>query len=578
MAELITKQLQALQFNSEVATAADVSSFVNASTTELSTSLIARIQALEGFSTFIGVKDALPESAENGQIVIVGEKEYIWGPKADGVAGWTELGDTTAEAAAIDELSSAVADLAATKADVSSVNASVEALTKAIDDVEASLSGYDTVGSAAAALTSAKTYTDEQIVALSNDVHYRIAEEYRAAATYTDSQVSALSVDVYGSLQSVDTEIEAISGTLSTFGDIVTHNASEFDLSGSAAAALTSAKAYTDTEVKKVSDIVTEISSDMSYLATKEELNTLAQAKADIEAVEYLKNSKADKETVEGISNTLATFGDIVTHNVSEFDLSGSADAALTSAKAYTDEQIAAVEGEISSLTDVVETKADQTAVDAAISAINENISTLSAKAEEDPVFTAWKDSESITLGSGSFASEDYAQKSITIGYNSTSSGERNITVGPEAYGCGGNDTITIGTSATASGDRSIVIGLDAGVEPVDPPVAPDSIAIGSNARVWSEGSIAIGTSTAAYAQNSVQLGSGENSVENSFQFRSTQIVDGDGFITTANLAGIDALKTTVSAIEEVTAEDNVQVLREAVNTLVAAIKTFVGA
>lgn len=364
MAELTKQQLQTLQFNSEVATALAVSEFVNASTTELSTSLIARIQALEGFSTFIGVKDALPESAENGQIVIVGEKEYIWGPKADGVAGWTELGDTTAEATSITELSSAVADLATTKADVSAVNASVEALTKAIDDVEASLSGYDTVGSA---------------------------------------------------------------------------------------------------------------------------------------------------------------------------------DAALTSAKAYTDEQIAAVEGEISSLADVVETKADQTAVDAAISAINENISTLSAKAEEDPVFTAWKDDINVIAGSGTTINIETAYGGVGIGSNCTTT----------------ESGVAIGARATAE--------MNGG------------IAIGESANSLYNDAIAIGTNATAENNYCVQIGEGVNINDYSFQFRSTQIVNSNGKITTANLAGMSDLQDALNNVAEVTASDDIATLRATVNALAAAIKAFAG-
>lgn len=389
MAELITKQLQALQFNSEVATAADVSSFVNASTTELSSSLIARIQALEGFSTFIGVKDALPESAENGQIVIVGEKEYIWGPKADGVAGWTELGDTTAEAAAIDELSGAVASLETTKANVSDVNASVEALTKAINDVEASLSGYDTVGSAAA------------------------AEE-----------------------------------------------------------------------------------------------------------------------------------------------------AAISAANAYTDEQIAAVEADISSLTDVVETKADQTAVDAAISAINENISTLSAKAEEDPVFTAWKDGGTISLGSGADASNDNGP-AIAIGSgasasnNGTAIGWDSIAYGIDAIAIGegaqSESGVAIGKSAVSNGTNSIRIGTDAGA---------DGDSLGAMVQLGSQ------------EINPIANGINEDVIFKVFGYT---VLNDAGKLETANLAGMDTLKTALNSVAEVTASDDVAKLRATVNALAAAIKTFAG-
>lgn len=340
MAELLnTKTLDTMSLSTQVASAADISTFVNTTASDtlggaktytdaeisaLSADFNARIAALEGFTSFIGVKDSLPETAEDGQICIVGNKEYIYGSKADGTVGWTELGDTTAETAAIEELSNAVAALETTKANASDVNASVEALTSAIEAVEASLSGYDTVGSAAAAQ-----------------------------------------------------------------------------------------------------------------------------------------------------------------------------EAAVAAAKAYTDEQIAAVESEISSLTDVVETKADKATVDAALSAIEDDISTLTAKEETDPVFTDWKDGTSIALGE-----------------NSTS----------EFYG---------------------------------------AVGIGPNAR--------------ANNDNCVQIGEGANFEENSFQFRSTQIVDSDGFITTSNLAGMNDLRDAILSVPEVTASDDIATLRSAVNTLRAAIASFTG-
>ena len=64
--------------------------------------LEAKVEALSSATHFIGVKDALPETAADGDIVIVGEKEYIYDSTHD--PKWVELGDTTAEANRISAL------------------------------------------------------------------------------------------------------------------------------------------------------------------------------------------------------------------------------------------------------------------------------------------------------------------------------------------------------------------------------------------------------------------------------------------------------------------------------------------
>lgn len=63
------------------------------------------ISALSSATHFKGVVEALPETAEAGDIVIMGNKEYIY----DSTKGWVELGDTTAELAAIDKNAKAIA-------------------------------------------------------------------------------------------------------------------------------------------------------------------------------------------------------------------------------------------------------------------------------------------------------------------------------------------------------------------------------------------------------------------------------------------------------------------------------------
>lgn len=66
---------------------------------------------IAGGTHFIGVETTLPETANNGDIVIVGNKEYIWdGEKTASPTTykWVELGDTTAELQAINNNAEAI--------------------------------------------------------------------------------------------------------------------------------------------------------------------------------------------------------------------------------------------------------------------------------------------------------------------------------------------------------------------------------------------------------------------------------------------------------------------------------------
>ena len=76
---------------------------VGSKLTELSNT----VSGLASATKFIGVKTSLPTTGTAGDIVIVGNKEYIWDNttnNVNGKAGWVELGDVTAEAARIKAL------------------------------------------------------------------------------------------------------------------------------------------------------------------------------------------------------------------------------------------------------------------------------------------------------------------------------------------------------------------------------------------------------------------------------------------------------------------------------------------
>lgn len=72
------------------------------------TTLKTKVDALSSATHFLGVREALPTAVEdkvNGNVVIVGQKEYIY---AESDTSWHELGDTTAETARIKTLEDAV--------------------------------------------------------------------------------------------------------------------------------------------------------------------------------------------------------------------------------------------------------------------------------------------------------------------------------------------------------------------------------------------------------------------------------------------------------------------------------------
>lgn len=68
--------------------------------------------SIAGGTRFIGVETTLPETANNGDIVIVGNKEYIWNDEMTSPSAttykWVELGDTTAELQAINNNAEAI--------------------------------------------------------------------------------------------------------------------------------------------------------------------------------------------------------------------------------------------------------------------------------------------------------------------------------------------------------------------------------------------------------------------------------------------------------------------------------------
>lgn len=118
------------------------------------------VAGLAGAVHFIGVKDSLPDTANNGDICIVGNKEYVYSTSDN---GWHELGDETIYAVK-GEIKDT--DIAADAAIAQSKIAGLGDALNAKLDVTVAASTYETKDDAAAKLTEAKDYTDDAIKAL----------------------------------------------------------------------------------------------------------------------------------------------------------------------------------------------------------------------------------------------------------------------------------------------------------------------------------------------------------------------------------------------------------------------------
>ena len=154
--------------------------------------------SIAGGVHFRGVVDSLPGTPftgyVNGDIIIVGNKEYIFNKPTEGDGAWVELGDTTAESQRITTLEGNVSTLMGSETTVGSVaKALKDAKTyadNAIDtlvttgqvktntDAIAVLNGNETTpGSVKKALADAKAYTDTA---------------KKAATDHTDAEITKL--------------------------------------------------------------------------------------------------------------------------------------------------------------------------------------------------------------------------------------------------------------------------------------------------------------------------------------------------------------------------------------------------
>lgn len=159
----------------------------------------AKVAALEGTTHFIGVKDALPETAKEGDVCIVGSKEHIYTAE-----GWVELGDTSAELERITALENAfnAIDHDAYKAADAELEAKINTKQNIIPE-----NTYDAYGSATAAETAAKAYVDETKITTVTVAH--TSEGVTEGATVSGNNINIV-VDAYTKAETLDKISEKI--------------------------------------------------------------------------------------------------------------------------------------------------------------------------------------------------------------------------------------------------------------------------------------------------------------------------------------------------------------------------------
>lgn len=163
-----------------------------------------KIAALEGTTHFIGVKDALPDSANVGDVCIVGNKEHIFTED-----GWVELGDTSAELERITALE-AIDHEAYIAADAT-LKTELEGKINAKQDLIAE-NTFDAYGAAEQALEDATAYVDETKI---TDVTVTHSSDTAAEGATVDGNTINIVVDAYTkeeTLQKIADKITEVNG------------------------------------------------------------------------------------------------------------------------------------------------------------------------------------------------------------------------------------------------------------------------------------------------------------------------------------------------------------------------------
>jgi hypothetical protein len=247
-------------------------------------------------------------------VLQAGEPGYHTGTKVlkigDGATTWDKLG--FANQAQIEALIKAVDDKVAALNDTYATDAEVEAVRAALDAAKLDKTIYETyiathaltdeqintaIGNVDAKFADYRTSTAQD--AIDNAIKGRLdtleAKPFDTYATKTEVQQVATDLSEYE--VDNDNRVEAIEKEIDTFGDIVTHNAAEFETNGAAAAAEgrineTLKNYYTkteaDTEFATPDEVIAEVNralADVSGEDTIENITTL---------VSYVNENAAD--------------------------------------------------------------------------------------------------------------------------------------------------------------------------------------------------------------------------------------------------------------------------------------------
>lgn len=181
--------------------------------------LDAAVSGLSGAVHFLGVEETLPTSGANGDIVIVGNKEYVYSTSD---TKWHELGDETiyavkgeivdanikADAAIAQSKIAGLTDALAAKADSADLGTMAsEAAANYIKKTEAvgygdiltqtsASSTYETKEDATAKLIAAKTYTNDEIGKLTMAQVTTVAGTMINTISQTDGKISVATRDI----------------------------------------------------------------------------------------------------------------------------------------------------------------------------------------------------------------------------------------------------------------------------------------------------------------------------------------------------------------------------------------------
>lgn len=176
---------------------------------------------------FLGVKPGLPESGQDGDLVIVGTKEYIYdsdttvGVTVNGVATkWVELGDTTAELQAISNLEKRLGnEIAAREAqDTAVLTAANEAITNVANNLTAIVVAEQTErarvdGELKGKIDAEATARDEAI-AVETTARTAADEDLQEQITKTKSSISQMNTDLSAAIGAVNQALVDTTGAL----------------------------------------------------------------------------------------------------------------------------------------------------------------------------------------------------------------------------------------------------------------------------------------------------------------------------------------------------------------------------